>query len=89
MARTGNGKWVYENQLLKHHRGEIKRFLENERNIDYKMVNFVMALYDNRINKENIALVHTHTTIEFVYALIQDKLSSLFTYTSCKETIKL
>lgn len=88
MARM-NGKWVYENQLIEHHRGEIKRFLSNERGIDGKMVEFVMKIYDRRVIKENIQFLHTHTSLEFMFALINDDLESLYDYTSCKETIKI
>ena len=78
------GKNAYENQLLKHHRREVKRFLINERIYTPHQIAVIMRFYDKQISIKNILMVHTHATLKFLTALCSDELETLYNNTTCK-----
>lgn len=78
------GKLAYENQLLKHHRRETKRFLVDQRDYTGTEIEQIMRYYDKKIDTGNILKIHTHRTVEFLTALCSGNLASLYNHSSVK-----
>lgn len=80
-----SGKLAYENQLIKQHRREVKKFLVEQRLYDHSGIATIMKYYDLKIDKDNILKVHTHPTVQFLDALCTGQLESLYKFTSVKQ----
>lgn len=78
------GKLAYEQQLIKHHRAEIKRFLMHELNYNGTDTATIMRYYDKMIKTDNIIRLHTHVPMDFLEALCTGNLESLYDNTSSK-----
>lgn len=78
------GKLAYEALLLKEHRREVHKFLQNERTYTPGQIATIMRYYDSKITHKNILYVHTHATVKFLTALCTGQLETLYNNTSCK-----
>lgn len=78
---TLSEKELKDQDLVALHRSVLKDYLNKNLNWESKDKSKLMKLYDKTIDRSNIRHYFNHHVGIFIIALIQDKLSSIATYT--------
>lgn len=81
VTSTGKGKSNWENQLLENQEKRIKTFLA-PLNIHHTKATYIINLFKDQVDKDNIIKLHSHPIRLFIKHLINGSIGELETFTS-------
>lgn len=67
-------------ELTRQYREVIRNWMVNEKNMNYRQVNKVLAIFDLKIDHSNIRYYYSRHADLFLKALVMDKLDSIKNY---------